>query len=100
MVSSGAGSPCLYAAGSIEVSGGVHEALRSEVAVVEEDGSVTADSYLSALKLPDTMAGKTITCIIGAGHTVHYDAASAANSYLDRQTYRLSGGGYLKPYYP
>ena len=246
VVSSGAGSPCLYAAGSIEVSGGVYEALRSEVAVIEEDGSVTAtsaalsskdadqavllyrttsvgksnpatltmtggsrvytnthgsvfevtnatgiitlsgvevaalsdtllravagdwgavganggqailvadaqtlkgnlsadalsslditlqngsaltgsinaeatagdvklaldststwkvtaDSYLSALKLPDAVAGKTITCIIGAGHTVYYDAASAANTYLDRQTYRLSGGGYLKPYYP
>lgn len=47
-VSSGLGSPCLYAAGVITLNGGVYESLRSEAAIVEEGGSLTlTDTALS-----------------------------------------------------
>jgi hypothetical protein len=35
--------------------------------------------------------------IIGNGHTVYYDSTNLANGSLGGKTYRLTGGGTLKP---
>jgi hypothetical protein len=58
---------------------------------------VTADTYLTSVTLTGGVTGTLITTIIGNGHTVYYDATDAANSALGGQTFRLSGGGTLRP---
>jgi hypothetical protein len=57
--------------------------------------TVTADSTLTHLVDTSGITGTTITNIIGNGFTVTYD--SAANPELGGKTYKLTGGGYLKP---
>jgi predicted small secreted protein len=57
--------------------------------------TVTADSYLSCLANPDGTAGRSISNIIGNGHTVYYNASQCAS--LGSQTYKLNGGGTLTP---
>jgi hypothetical protein len=58
---------------------------------------VTRDSTLTSLTDPSGFSGKSITNIVGNGHTVTYDAALAANAKLADKTYTLTGGGQLKP---
>lgn len=56
--------------------------------------SVTADSYVTCLTIPN-LSGDSITTIIGNGHTVYYD--QGACPALDGKTYSLAGGGALTP---
>lgn len=58
---------------------------------------VTADSYVTTIALAGGISGDTITNITGASHTVYYDASNPANDALGGNTYRLYGGGWLKP---
>ena len=60
---------------------------------------VTADSYLTHVTILDGTLSDGLSCIIGAGHTVYYDATSSGNAVLGGETYALRGGGYLTPYY-
>jgi hypothetical protein len=59
--------------------------------------TLTADSNLVVLSDSAGVSGSTITNIVGNGHTIHYDATNAANSYLGGKTYTLVGGGTLTP---
>ncbi|MBW1605576.1 hypothetical protein [Lactobacillus sp. Sy-1] len=55
--------------------------------------TVTKDSHLTTL-----IASKTsLKNIKSNGHTIYYDKNSSSNSWLDGQTYKLSGGGKLTP---
>ena len=55
--------------------------------------SVSADCYLNAF----TDGNPSLTNVKGNGHTIYYNAADAANSWLGGKTYELQNGGYLKP---
>ena len=55
--------------------------------------SVTADCYLDVF----TDGTPSMTNVKGNGHTIYYNAAEAANSWLGGKTYELQNGGYLKP---
>ncbi|MEJ6400636.1 hypothetical protein [Nicoliella lavandulae] len=59
------------------------------------DGSsqwnVTKDSYITAL----SGSKASIKDIKSNGHTIYYDKSNQANSWLNGQTYKLSGGGKL-----
>jgi hypothetical protein len=57
--------------------------------------NVTADSYLTSLKVTAGISGSRITHITGNGYTVYYDASACPD--LGGNTYTLVGGGYLKP---
>ncbi len=57
---------------------------------------VSGDSHLTALT-GARISGSTITNIVGNGHTVTYSKSASANSYLGGKTYKLAGGGTLKP---
>lgn len=70
VVSSGGESPCFYSTGDMVIQGGVCEAMLSEVAVVEGDGSVkVAEAALSsksndgAVRLFSTAADGTATAL-------------------------------------
>jgi hypothetical protein len=56
---------------------------------------VSGDSALSTLSDAAAVSGDQITNIEGNGHTVTYDAS--LNSWLGGKTYKLAGGGTLKP---
>jgi hypothetical protein len=56
----------------------------------------TGNSTLTALSDP-SISGSSITNIIGNGHTVTYAASLAANAKLADKTYKLAGGGELRP---
>jgi hypothetical protein len=58
---------------------------------------VTADSHVSGLSLAAGVTGQTITSITGNGHTVYYDPNAGLSFALGGKTYKLNGGGYLKP---
>lgn len=58
--------------------------------------SVEADSALAGLTEEANVSEKTISNIIGNGHTVTYKASNAQNAWLGGKTYPLSGGGELK----
>jgi hypothetical protein len=59
--------------------------------------TVTEDSYLTTIAAAGGISGGTVTGIIGNGHTVCYDSAQAANSWLGGKAYSLAGGGTLQP---
>ena len=59
--------------------------------------NVTGDSALTTLSDALTPSAGRIGNIVGNGHTVTYDASLAANSWLHGKTYKLTGGGVLKP---
>lgn len=56
----------------------------------------SGDSNVTALSGVE-VRGTTVTNIKGNGHTVTYDASTTANEALDGKTYKLAGGGTLKP---
>ena len=56
----------------------------------------TDDSNLTSLT-GARISGSTVTNIIGNGHTVTYAASLAANAKLADKTYKLAGGGELRP---
>jgi hypothetical protein len=58
---------------------------------------VTADSTLTGLSDKGGVSGRSITNIVGNGHTVTYDAGLAADKYLGGKTYSLVDGGSLVP---
>lgn len=58
---------------------------------------VTANSALTIFRDTGGISGTEIKNIIGNGHTVTYDAALSANRMLGGKTYKLAGGGELKP---
>ncbi|MGO9754763.1 MAG: hypothetical protein ACLP22_25440 [Solirubrobacteraceae bacterium] len=74
---------------------------RIDAAALTIDGSsvwkVTGNSTLSGFLDSARISGSDITNVIGDGHTVTYDAALVANKALGGRTYRLAGGGELKP---
>lgn len=55
--------------------------------------SITADCHLDAF----TDGNPSMTNVKGNGHTIYYNAAAPANSWLGGKTYELQNGGYLKP---
>lgn len=57
--------------------------------------TVTHDTLLQNFTDADT----TLSNVIDCGHTVYYEANSTANAWLDGKTYKLNGGGSLKPYH-
>ncbi len=74
---------------------------RIDAAALTIDGSsvwkVTGDSTLTAFLDSAGISGSDITNVVGNGFTVTYDAALAANKALGGRTYRLAGGGEMKP---
>ena len=74
---------------------------RIATAALTIDGSsvwkVTGNSTLSAIVDSAGISGSYITNVIGNGHTVTYNAGLAANKALGARTYKLAGGGELKP---
>ena len=58
---------------------------------------LTANSALTSFGDAATISNGEIKNIIGNGHTVTYDSALAANAKLGHKTYKLAGGGNLKP---
>ena len=74
---------------------------RIGTAALTIDGSsvwkVTGDSTLSTFVDGAGISGSKITNVIGNGHTVTYNAALARNKALGGKTYKLVGGGELKP---
>jgi hypothetical protein len=59
--------------------------------------TLTANSCVTSLIDPTGISGANVTNIIGNGHSVPYDAALAANTYLNGQIYYLVNGGVLTP---
>jgi hypothetical protein len=59
--------------------------------------NVTGDSVLTSLSNTGGISGKSITNIYGNGHTVYYDKKLSENKALDGKSYKLNGGGNLKP---
>ena len=57
--------------------------------------TVTADSHLTCLTDPEGISGRSLTNVVGNGHTVFYDAAACPD--LEGQTYDLAGTGTLTP---
>lgn len=55
--------------------------------------TVTGDSTVHNL----TLADDDLSLIASGGHTISYNASSAANAWLNGTTHSLSGGGSLKP---
>ena len=51
--------------------------------------------YVRELVLPNGLS--QISNITGNGNTIYYDLGNPANSYLNGQTYSLSGGGQIAP---
>ena len=74
---------------------------RITTAALTIDGSsvwkVTGNSTFSAIVDSAGISGSYITNVIGNGHTVTYNAGLAANKALGARTYKLAGGGELKP---
>ena len=74
---------------------------RTGTAALTIDGSsiwkVTGNSTLTAIVDSAGISGSNITNVIGNGHTVTYNAGLAANEALGARTYKLAGGGELKP---
>jgi len=59
---------------------------------------VRGDSALTGLTIaPGTVSKGTISCIVGNGHTIGYDAGDPLNRWLGSTTYALAGGGQLVP---
>lgn len=58
---------------------------------------VTGNSTLTTLSDNGGISGNQLKNIIGNGHTVTYDSSLSANSALGGKTYKLAGGGQLKP---
>ena len=59
--------------------------------------NVTGDSVLTSLRNAAGISGTTITNINGNGHTVYYDKKLSENKALGGKSYKLNGGGTLKP---
>ena len=59
--------------------------------------NVTDDSILTSLSNAAGISGTTITNIYGNGHTVYYDKKLSENKALGGKSYKLKGGGNLKP---
>lgn len=78
-------------------SGAINTDNRAKKADVNLDASsswsVTADCYLNVF----TDGNPSLTNLKGNGHTIYYNAADTANSWLGGKTYELQNGGYLKP---
>jgi len=55
--------------------------------------NVTGDSYITILTDDDT----SLSNIISNGYNIYYDSTESENSWLNGQTYNLSGGGQLIP---
>lgn len=74
---------------------------RIGTAALTIDGSsiwkVTGNSTVSAIVDSAGISGSNIANVIGNGHTVTYNAGLAANRALGGRTYKLAGGGELKP---
>ncbi len=89
--------------GTIKASlrnGTVLHATIDEAALTLDSSSVwyvTGDSTLSTLVDAGTISGSTITNVVGDGHIVTYDVSLRANRALGGKTYKLQGGGELKP---
>jgi hypothetical protein len=58
---------------------------------------VTGNSTLTTLTDDGGISGRQVKNIIGNGHTVTYDSSLSANGALGAKTYKLAGGGELKP---
>lgn len=82
---------------STTLTGAVNNADTAKSLMVTLDGSstweVTGDSYISGL----TDSHETFDNIHANGYTVYYDASNSANSWLNGETYDLTGGGKLAP---
>lgn len=77
------------------LNGGIHGA--SLTLDATSTWSLTEDSVVAALSVPENRTSPVVAHIIGNGHNIHYDAKLAANMWLDGKIYALSNGGFLLP---
>lgn len=54
---------------------------------------LTGDSYVNVIKNDDSKCSN----IQSNGHSIYYDSSNAGNSWLNKKTITLSGGGKLLP---
>jgi hypothetical protein len=59
--------------------------------------SVTAESTVKALSIPDNRVNPVVARIVGNGHNIYYDATPTANAWLRGKIYALANGGFLMP---
>ncbi len=57
--------------------------------------NVTATSGVSSFTDPSAILGDSVTNVTGNGYNVYYDSTVTGNDYLQKKTYKLTGGGYL-----
>lgn len=91
---SGDSAVTLALANGSSLTGTLNEANQGQLILsLSEDSvwNVTGTSYISALSDGDA----SLSNIRDNGHTIYYDAANAANAWLDGRDIQLSGGGKL-----
>ena len=89
-------SVALALSDSSSLTGAVDSANTGDCSVTLDSTSswtLTGDSYVTSLTDSDTSC-KNIT---SNGHTIYYDSANEANSWLNGQTITLSDGGTIAP---